>query len=280
MTSRFFLTLATGFTVALLAAADLNAQAKFAWTNSSMTLDEMAAFLRTAKIVKTRGAPGGITGSSRLTLTEGSVTHEAHFQSIDEQRTEFKTDRGSELNFRDTWKFNIAAYKLDRMLEMNLVPMSVERRVGGKTGAVTWWVDDVLMDETKRNRTRTEPPDKNLWNKRINITRVFDQLIFNTDRNTGNILILKDWRIALIDHTRAFRIRRDLENPKALRQCDRQLFEKLKGLTENTLERELAQYLRPEEIKGLLARRDKIVAFFEGEIKSKGEGAVLYTMAP
>lgn len=95
------------------------------------------------------------------------------------------------------------------------------------------------------------------------IVRVFDQLIFNTDRNLGNLLIAKDWRIWMIDHSRAFRARTNLESPKNLVRCDRDLLSAMKRLDEKTLTEEMGPFLLKAEIKGLLKRRDQIVAFFE-----------------
>lgn len=95
--------------------------------------------------------------------------------------------------------------------------------------------------------------------------RVFDQLIFNTDRNLGNLRIDRQWHIWMIDHTRAFRTRHDLRAPKNLVQCDRNLLARMKTLDQPTLERELAGYVNREEIKALLARRDRIVQFFEAK---------------
>ena len=107
------------------------------------------------------------------------------------------------------------------------------------------------------------------------IVRVFDQLIFNTDRNLQNVLIDKEWHIWMIDHTRAFRMLTTLKAPKDLVKCDRAL---LASLRELDIERAktLKPYLNDTEIKGLLARRDKIVKFFDDQVKAKSEAAILY----
>jgi hypothetical protein len=95
------------------------------------------------------------------------------------------------------------------------------------------------------------------------IVRVFDQLIYNTDRNLGNLIIDKDWKIWMIDHTRAFRTAHDLKEVKNLEKCEKNLLERLKALDEATLTSELKPFLTKAEITGLLKRRDKIVQFFE-----------------
>ena len=156
-----------------------------------------------------------------------------------------------------------------------MIPPSVERKFQGQSAAYTWWVDDVLMDEIARTKNKTEPPDQDHWNSEMYVVRVFDQLISNTDRNLTNLLIDKQWRIWMIDHTRAFRTPRTLLEPKNLARCDRSLLAKMKALDASTLDKELDPYANRDEVRGLLARRDIIVKFFE----DKGDSA-LYDRPP
>ena len=46
---------------------------------------------------------------------------------------------GTETNFKDSYLFNVAGYRLAHLLGLN-VPVSVHRKVDGKDAAVTWWV--------------------------------------------------------------------------------------------------------------------------------------------
>lgn len=230
---------------------------------SLMTREQQEHFLATAKIINIRAAKGGITGTRRATLSDGTTTHDAHIQSIDESKARFEGASGTELNFRDSYKYNIAAYRLDKMLDLRMIPASVERNVEGQTAAVTWWVDDVLMEEGERMKKHIEPPDGDSWNNQMYVVRVFDQLIFNTDRNVGNLLITKDWRIWMIDHSRAFRMHTSVKTPKNLVRCERELLAAMKRLDQPGLTREMNGLLTSMEIKGLLKRRDQIVAYFE-----------------
>jgi hypothetical protein len=173
----------------------------------------------------------------------------------------------------------MAAYELDKLLELNMVPVSVERKVGGQMAAVTWWVDDVVGTELDRKKKKMEPPDLKSWNQQMYVCRVFDQLIYNTDRNLGNLLITKDWKIWMIDHTRAFRRMKDLQNAKNLVQCDRRLLGKLRELNKDNLNQKLGRYLTNMEIDAILGRRDKIVKFFDEQVARKGEAAVLFDLA-
>jgi len=235
---------------------------------------EMESFLKNAAITNRRTLSIGVTNSERATLSNGSFQHDAHLQTIDESRTSYQTALGNEINFRDSYKYNIAAWRLDRMLGLGMVPVSVERKVGGKTGAVTWWVDNVQMMELDRHKKKLEPPDTDGWNDQMYQVRVFNELVYNTDANLGNILITRDWRIRLVDFTRAFRMYRTLREPRNLARIDRRLYNALKTLSKESLESELRPYLTEPEIQGLLARRDRIVAFFDAEAARRGEAAV------
>lgn len=230
---------------------------------ASLSDAEIERFLSTARVIKTRGTSKGVTGSLRATLSDGTLTHDVHIQTIDESKREFRGTRGTEFNFRDSWVFNVAAYKLDRMLGLNLVPVSVKRNWRTDMAAYTWWVDDIEMDEGDRQKKRIAPRKPEFWNEQMQLVRVFDQLIYNTDRNLGNLLIGKDWRVWAIDHTRAFRQVHKLRSPENLTRCDRQLLERMKQLDRASLKRELGDYLGDWEIDALLSRRDLIVAYFE-----------------
>jgi hypothetical protein len=223
---------------------------------------EIEQFLLKANVVRTRTTGKGITNSLRATLSDGGLTHEAHIQTIDESKREFRGDQGVEFNFRDSWMYNVAAYKLDRLLGLKLVPVTVQRRWRTSLGSFTWWIDDVMMDEGDRLKRKLQSPDPQGWNEEMQLVRLFDQLIANTDRNLGNLVITKDWNMWAIDHTRAFRLAATLKTPGNIARCDRQIFERLKALDRATLRRELSS-LQTWEIDAVLKRRDAIVALIE-----------------
>jgi hypothetical protein len=233
---------------------------------------EKEKFLAKAKVVTTHGTKLGITGTTQATLSDGKLSHDCGIQTIDEFKPRFESQSGVEFNFKDTYLFNLAAYKLDRILGLNMVPVTVERHFNYKKGSWAWWVDNDVMTEKDRIEKKVDPPNADDWNEQMHIVRVFDQLIFNTDRNVGNLIIDKDWQIWMIDHSRAFRTNPDLREPKNLVKCDRELLSKMKALDKPTLKRKLGKYLTDAEIQTLLKRRDKIVAIFE----AKGPEA-LYT---
>jgi len=219
-------------------------------------------FLHTARILNETSAGKGINDTKKAMLTDGRRRHFAHIQFIDVYKPLFKGKDGSEeKEFKDTWKFNVAAYRLAKLLHLqDMVPPSVERTVDGKPASVTWWLDGILMDEKERLAKGIRPPDVPEWNRQMDIIRTFDQLIYNMDRSQENLLIGKDWKAYMIDHTRAFRKWPQLRNPAAITTCGPELLSALKALTREAVARELSPWINDEEIDGLMARRDLIVA--------------------
>lgn len=244
----------------------------------NLSPQEKAQFLLKAKVIGSRPIPVGITHPWRLTLTDGKITHDAHFQSIDEYRQSREFEDGRvELNFRDTYHFNIAAYELAKLLGLDsMVPVTVARKWSGNSGALAWWVPNVKMDDRERMQKKVEPPDAAAWNDQKDRVIVFAQLIYDTDPNATNRLIDENWKLWMIDFTRAFRLRSDLLDPRTLKRCDRRLLEKLRQLDPTELAKKTKPHLNKSEVQAVIERRDKIVAHFEQLIKEKGESEVLY----
>jgi hypothetical protein len=145
---------------------------------------------------------------------------------------------------------------------MQMVPVSVARRWRSQEAAFTWWIDDVLMDEGDRLKKKLQPPSSAAWNQQMQLVRMFDQLIANIDRNMGNLLITRDWRMWAIDHTRAFRTYNTLSTPKNVTRADRAVVERLKALDRSAM-KTADKFLSSFEIDALLKRRDAIIERLE-----------------
>jgi hypothetical protein len=232
--------------------------------------DVVERFLSKARVTGTKGISKGVTGTLRATMTDGTMTHDAQIQMIDEYKREFRGDQGTEFNFRDSWMFNVAAYKISRLIGFELVPVSVAGRYKGKPASHTWWLDDVLMDEAARLKTKTSPPDLDRWNRQMQMVRLWDQLIANVDRNLGNLVITKDWNIWAIDHTRAFRTNTKMKTPGNIARCERAVFARIKQLDKDSIKAAVGSMLQTYEIEAILKRRDEIVDMIE----RRGENAL------
>jgi hypothetical protein len=246
-------------------------------TEPNLTAEQEREFLRTAKVVASKQLGKGITHPWRLTLSNGVLTHDAAFQSIDEHKPSIQLDDGhTEFNFVDSYHYDIAGYELATLIGMSdMIPVNVERVWNGQKGALSWWIpwkwDNLMLRQQKLSA-----PDAEAWNKQMYKVRVFDQLIYDTDPNLTNILITEDWKIWRIDFTRAFRRYQNLQAPADLVKCDGKLLEKLRALNGDELLEKTKPHLSKAEVQALMARRDKIVAHFRQLIAQKGEEAVLY----
>lgn len=238
--------------------------------------EEIEKFLAQAKIVRSQSISKGVTLPRKVSLELEGLTQFAAFKIIDEGPVPQKQlDGGLELQFQDSWRTEIAAYRLDKLIGLGMVPATIERTIEGKRGSVQFWVT-AKMDEEQRLKKKLSPPNPIQWNQQVAKMRLWDNLIYNTDRNLGNILITEDWQIRLIDHSRTFRPFDQLKDPKAPSTFSRSLLAKLEAITEPTLKDHLGQYLTPYQIQGLLKRRDAILARSKQLIAEKGAGAVLY----
>jgi hypothetical protein len=245
--------------------------------DTQLTREQMKQFLQTAEIINSKPSANGTTHPWRLTLSNGTITHDASFQPIDIHKSEMKLESGrTEFDFTDSYRYNIAAYQLAELVGLdNMLPVYVERKWHGKSGSLSWWLP-VKMDEAQRIEKKLAVPDPEKWNNQMYRIRVFDELVYDSDPNLTNVLIGEDWTVWRVDFSRAFRKNKELRAPKNLVKCDRQLFEKLQALKADELTEKTKRYLNKDEVNAVIARRDKIVATFQTFIAQKGENAILY----
>ncbi len=222
---------------------------------------QIEQFLKTAKIRRLEDIPLGVTNPRRAFFVPGGLAAGAVVKTI---------DAGPTAPYLDTWKSEIAAYELDKLLDMDMVPPTVERRVEGERCSAQLWVENT--QSLKKLGTGTGG-DVMAWNRQVYRHRVFDDLIINSDRNAGNMLVDPVWNIILIDHSRAFDTRKS-GMPFPLTKIDRPFFEKLKALDGATLKERIGSLLT-FGVDPILRRRDRIVQEFEKLIKEQGEANVI-----
>lgn len=240
------------------------------------TREDIEAFLRGARVVRQRELSKGVTRPLRLTLTDGTSTHDAVFQAIDDRKPVMRATNGqSEVNFVDSWRYNVAAYRLAGLLGLEtMMPVTIEYRYRSKIGSLSWWMESI-MDEGERLKKKAEPPDRDSWNQDMLRMRVFMELVHDTDRNLGNVLVSPEWRVIMIDFTRAFRLWPTIR-ANELPRIDRALLARLEALTEDAVTAATKDYLPTGEIAAVIKRRDLIVTHFRERVKQLGEARVLY----
>ena len=269
--SRRDLLLAFGGALSYARVASVSAQDFSAYTDA-----DREAFLLGGMVASVQDIGEGVTKPIRAELAWKGVKHSAQIQRVDRPLPDFYGADGTVLPARDAWRFNVAAYRLDRLLQLNMVPVSVSRSYQGSPAAFTWWVDDVKGQETQRVREQWTAPDAERFEQQRAVGRVFDELIINTDRNLGNMLITNSWEVVLIDHTRSFTPYKNIRNRENLTRCSRALLARMKALTPDAIATRVGTSLTRTEITALLVRRDRIVTFFNEEVKTKGEKNVLF----
>jgi hypothetical protein len=244
--------------------------------------DKWEDFVKTAKVVEQKQltGPQAVTSPWILTLEKDGVTHKAVWKNILGERVG---------GFKETWKGEIAAYRLSRALGLNMVPVTVEREFQGDRGSCQLWIDSWNTLETIIKKKLNPPGIKAMYfSRELCLQRAFDNLIYNVDRHQRNYMILEDWRMILIDHSRSFGTSKAAktkliydekykEGPQFIMDSlPRAFFEALKSLTPETVRTYVGEYLTDDELAATMARRDLIVAWMDKHIADKGEAKVLY----
>lgn len=219
---------------------------------------EYEAYLRTAPVVKTTSLDLGVTHPKRVFFAPDGLAASAAWKPL---------RPGFQNGFWESYKSEIAAYELDKLLQLGMVPVVVERKIDGLTGAVILWLEGV------RTWLEVQPlPKPPMWERQLARMKLFDDLIGNPDRNRGNLLVDAAWNLFLIDHSRAFLDDRAL--PQKIDHVDTALWERMAALDEATLQTAVGQWLTNKQIKSMLARRDRMAAAIEALVKKNGRRAV------
>jgi hypothetical protein len=244
--------------------------------------DKWEDFLKTAKVVAQKQLTGAeaVTNPWILTLEKDGVQHKAVWKNVYGLRIK---------GFKETWMGEIAAYRLSRLLGLNMVPPTVEREFQGDKGSCQMFADYWNNLETILKKKLNPPGIKAMYFARdLCLQRAFDNLIYNIDRHQRNYLITEDWRMILIDHSRTFaydkRARTDLiydekykEGPQfIMATMPRALYDALKGLTADSVRTAVGTYLTDDEIAATLDRRDLVIAWMDKRIAEQGGERVLY----
>lgn len=241
------------------------------------------SFLATADIVRSESEGEGVTRPYRIFLKKGEVEARAVWKNVREVLAD---------GALDDWRFEIAAYRLDKLLGLGMIPPYVERVFQGKPGSLSLFAASKysllkIMDEN----ISIPPEAADQTSKMKYLTRAFDCLIANDDRTQQNILYTEDWRTILIDHSRAFRSDKEhaerliygrngfktiAGKPMLFRQLPRTFVQAVRNLDAGRIKEAVGPYLTDDEIRAIISRKAVLLAEIEDMIKEKGEASVLF----
>jgi hypothetical protein len=232
------------------------------------TEEELVEFLRTAEVVESQDIPMGITKPLKLVLEKDGVRARAAFRYEEVERKDVSIEGRHYRRFRDSCRFECAAYRLARLLGLDRVPPTTDRKFQGRSGSVQIWVEGARDEEAKDFR----PPNPLAYVRQTWDQDFFDNLILNVDRNSTNVIVDEGYRLWLIDHTRAFQPVPELLDPERVTRINRTLWTRLKELDEAALKEAVGPYLDGEEVMCLARRRELLLEHVEALVAERGEG--------
>lgn len=185
-------------------------------------------------------------GRTILSVSDGVATIEAVFAS--RKGREFYPE--------------VAAYRLDRLIDLEMVPVAVVREVDGKHGSLQFlpknWINEAQRQQEGSGGGAWCPlPEQ--WNAMT----VWDVLTYNEGRNVSNVLYGLDfWQLMLVGHDNAFSTRKGIAPrfkavPYEVGQGWRNA---LGGLSEEALTEAMGDVLDDKRIRALAARAAKLAA--------------------
>jgi len=245
--------------VVLVAAsvASLSAASAPMWVGKA---SEIEAYLKTAPIVRMESLPRGVTGPRRAYFEPGGPVESIVWKVL---------RPGMNRGFYESYKSEIAAYELDKLLALNMVPPKVERRVGKDTGVAVMWVTSTKSFADLGGVPRPPPAQAATWNQQVIRAKMFQNLIGDIDPNLGNWLVDPDWNLILVDHSRALTKKKALVHQ--MQRVDADLWMRMQALTEASLTTAVGPWIGSGEVRAILERRQMLQTEIDKMVKARGE---------
>lgn len=225
-------------------------------------------FLREAKVIDVKKEVSA--GRSRpwiVTLSDGKIQRLAIFKYFDYRRPQPQPH---------SYRYELAAFELARLLDVEIVPPVIERKIEGRKGSLQIFLEK-CVSELDRRRKKLEPPDPRAFANEVEGVRVYESLVNDECLNYVDLLVhTDDWRVCRVDFSEAFTPSLELRSDCQLTVCSRRLYEGLLKLNDETAKRAMRSYLNEQELRALLVRKDLIIARIKALIAEKGEGSVLF----
>ena len=236
----------------------------------NMKSKEMENYLRTADIVSIeKDESAGRTAPWRINLDDGKIARQGHFKHVNRLRPS--------LFPADSYKYDIAAYELDKLLDLNIVPPIVEREIEGTKGSLQLFLEGIIT-ENERKMKNIDPPDLKVFKNNLEVINIFENLVYDEDclDPDDNLINMEDWRVWRVDFSMAFSLTPELIPGCKITRCSKKLYKNLQKLESEAVKAKLNPYLNDEEIEALLKRKNVITDTIQQLIKEKGEASVLF----
>jgi hypothetical protein len=230
------------------------------WTEGRRDIEE---YLRTAEVVKMDRIGVGVTSPRRAHTAPGGLVDSFTWKPIAPGRYH---------GYRESYKSEIAAYELDKVLALDMFPPAVERRLDGELGAAVMWISPAKSFKQLGGVPHPPPVQLERWNRQIVRAKMIDNLIANTDPNLGNWLVDPSWNVVLIDHSRAFTATQKMTHE--MTRIDADLWTRMQALDRNSLGVALGSWISTDEMGALLRRRDKMKSIVDALVARRGVDAV------
>ena len=249
----------------LLLAQEPSPQSALIWLGQEETIEQ---YIMDAEVVRIEDIGTGVTNPKVADLSPGGPVEQVSFKPL---------PPGRYGGFWESYKSEIAAYELDKLLELGMTPPTVEKRINGDLGAASMWVSPTQSFGDFGGAPL--PPSTRIgwWNYQLICAKMFHNLIYNRDPNLGNWLVDPASNIVLIDNSRAFTP--DVEMVHTLTRVDRDLWDRMLALDETVLETALGNWLDDGEIRGILRRRDRMADSIQEMVDDRGPQDVFVRFA-
>jgi hypothetical protein len=228
---------------------------------------DIEKYLKTAEIVSLKIDPqGGRTEAWIISLDDGKAASRGLFKHVDSARP---------TPIADSYRYEISAYELDKLLDFNRIPPVVEREIEGTNGSLQLYIEGCkpLSYQMQRN---IQPPDPAGFQDALAEINVFENLSYCKHDLNDVLIHTNTWKACRVDFSQAFSPTPKLIPDQSIERCSRKLYENLVYLSEEVLQDKLKHWLNSEEISALLERKKIIIDTIKRRVEEWGEEAVLF----
>lgn len=215
----------------------------------SLSPESLQQLLETGEVISVEKASATITDITRRTevqISDGTYTVNAVFAK--------RRGKG--------FYPGVAAYRMDRLLDLDMVPVTVKRRIDGDDGSLQFMPENTT-NEAKRSSSGlgggASCPIMDQWAAMY----VFDVLVYNEGRTQARMMYDKlTWGLILSEHHRAFANKKG--RPGHLKNAQVTVSAGWKSalgeLTDEALQENFSDVLDKRRLKALASRRDQLIS--------------------